>query len=345
MLIYLMLLRVIYRTLTLQGRPVAKATGQQDGPVRWVRKILHKPVLLKEVVKYLNLSSGKKIIDCTFDGGGHSKEILKHIRPGGKILGIEIDKKLFKQVSELIYQNLKISKKEIILINDTYANLQSIVKESDFEGADGILFDLGLSSWHLEESGRGFSFMRNEPLIMRYDDAKEWDLKKPTAAQIVNSYPREKLAKILKEYGEEQFAEKIASNIVKRRKKKRILTTFDLVNVIEEAVPEWYKRRKIHFATKTFQALRIETNNELKNLEAALKKVPGVLKESGRIVLISFHSLEDRIVKNIFREWEKLRIIRILTKKPVSPTVQEIKENPRARSGKLRAAEITTRKS
>jgi len=301
---------------------------------------LHKPVLLKEVVEYLNLCPGKKIIDCTFDGGGHSREILKKIYPDGKILGIEIDKKLFNEVNKLIYQDLKISKEKIILVNDSYVNLKSIAEKNGFLDADGILFDLGLSSWHIEQSGRGFSFMRNEPLIMCYMDGEKLDLDFPTAAHIVNSYSKEKLTEILKEYGEERFAKRIAENIVKERKKKRILTTFDLVEVIKSAVPEWYKHRKIHFATKTFQALRIAVNNELENLKIALNDAPQVLGINGRMVVITFHSLEDRIVKQTFKELEKRGIARILTKKPIVPTREEVKENPRARSGKLRAIEI-----
>lgn len=291
---------------------------------------MHIPVLKKEVVEYLDPGLGDKIIDSTFAEGGHSLEIINHIGPEGKVLGIETDSELFKRVKE----ESRINKFDnFILVNDSYTNLEKIIKESGFEKIDGILFDLGLSSWHLEKSGRGFTFQKLEPLDMRFNP-KEF----LTAADIVNNSSFDELMKVLREYGEERFAKPIVKKILEERKQKRIKTTSELVDVIESVVPGWYKRKRIHFATKTFQALRIAVNNELSNLTVALNVLPNVLKADGRVVVISFHGLEDKIVKNKFREWKEEGQFEILTKKPIVPTQAEIESNPRSRSAKLRAA-------
>jgi 16S rRNA (cytosine1402-N4)-methyltransferase len=191
-----------------------------------------------------------------------------------------------------------------------------------------------MSSWHLEKSKRGFSFLRKERLDMRYD-AKGNDL---TAEEIVNQYSQEEIEKILKEYGEERFYKRIAKKIVEKRKESFIEDTFQLVEIIKSAVPPWYRYRRIHPATKTFQALRVAVNDELNNLKRALPQTVKVLKKEGRVVIISFHSLEDRIVKNFFKEMSKEKKLRVLTKKPIRPSVEEIKINYRSRSAKLRAA-------
>ncbi|MEM4713160.1 MAG: 16S rRNA (cytosine(1402)-N(4))-methyltransferase RsmH, partial [Candidatus Bathyarchaeia archaeon] len=194
----------------------------------------------------------------------------------------------------------------------------------------GVLFDLGLSSWHLEESRRGFSFLRNEPLDMRY--SLENTL---TADVIVNFWSLRDIERILRIYGQERFARRIAGEIVRSRP---LRTTVDLVMAIERATPSWYHKGRIHFATKTFQALRIAVNSELENLERALPQALDIIGEGGRLVVISFHSLEDRIVKNFLREKFRAGIVKILTKKPVRPSKEEVTENPRSRSAKLRAA-------
>ena len=189
-----------------------------------------------------------------------------------------------------------------------------------------------MSSWHLEESGRGFSFLRNESLDMRYSP-----LNQLTAEKIVNYWSESEIEKILKEYGEERFAKKIAKQIIETRRLKPIKTTFQLVGIIKCAVPTWYQHQKIHFATKSFQALRIAVNDELNNLERALPQAVEVLNSGGRLVAISFHSLEDRIIKDFFRGRASVNL-KILTKKPVRPSNDEIKINPSSRSAKLRAA-------
>lgn len=294
-------------------------------------EFFHQPVLLKEVIDYLNPKPGQKFIDATFDGGGHGIAILNLILPKGKLLGIELDSQLLEEFK--IRKFKKEFENNLVLANGSYVNLKKIAKENGFLEADGILFDLGFSSWHLNFSGRGFSFLKDEPLDMRFDLFQTL-----TAREILNSWPKNDLIKILKEFGEERFALRIAENIVKKRKIKRIERTTELVNIIKESVPNWYKHRKIHFATKTFQALRISVNNELGNLKKALQEALDVVKIKGRILLISFHSLEDRIIKQTFKNWHDNNLVKILTKKPVKPTKGEINKNPRARSAKLRAA-------
>jgi 16S rRNA (cytosine1402-N4)-methyltransferase len=287
---------------------------------------IHKPVLLKEVIEYLKVGKNKNYVDCTIGEGGHAIEILKRNGPKGKVLGIEIDPELYKKLREEKLERL-------ILVNDSYSNLKEIVERENFKKIHGILFDLGISSWHIEKSGRGFSFLRDEPLIMRYDASRGI-----SATEIVNRWPEKEIERILKEYGEERFAKKIAREICKERKKKKIERTLQLVEVIKRAVPKWYLQRRIHFATKTFLALRIAVNNELENLKSGLLQAIDVLEKEGRLVVISFHSLEDRIVKNFLRENEREGKIKILTKKPIVPSKEEIKQNPRSRSAKLRAA-------
>ncbi|MEK7537315.1 MAG: 16S rRNA (cytosine(1402)-N(4))-methyltransferase RsmH [Patescibacteria group bacterium] len=304
----------------------------------------HIPVLLNEVIEHLSPKPGDKIIDATFSAGGHSQGILKRIKPGGKILGIELDTELFNKAREK-FSGIR----EIILINDNYRNLKKIAGENDFYKVDGILFDLGMSSWHLSESERGFSFQKDEPLDMRFGN------RGLTAAEIVNMWPPEEIEKVLQEFGEEKFSRSISKAIIEARKKKPIISTFQLIEVIKKAVPFWYRSaswtkaprsrafgslRGRHFATKTFQALRIAVNDELGNLEAGLEQMPEVLKKGGRGVIVSFHSLEDRIVKNRFKELKKAGIAEIITKKPVRPTKEEIEKNPRSRSAKLRVLEV-----
>jgi 16S rRNA (cytosine1402-N4)-methyltransferase len=289
---------------------------------------VHEPVLLKEVIEYLNVEKNKNYVDCTIGEGGHTIEILKRNGPKGKVLGIEIDPELYKKLKEEGLERL-------ILVNDSFLNLKEIVKRENFGPISGILFDFGLSSWHLEKSGRGFSFLKDEPLIMRYD----WNQEKSmlTSEKIVNEWPEREIERILREFGEEKFAKRISREIVKTRKAKPIRTTLQLVEVIKKAVPAFYLRKRIHFATRTFQALRIVVNNELENLKIALPQAIDVLEKGGRLVVISFHSLEDRIVKNFLKEKEREGRIKILTKKPIRPSKEEIRKNPRSRSAKLRA--------
>ncbi|MDP3015000.1 MAG: 16S rRNA (cytosine(1402)-N(4))-methyltransferase RsmH [bacterium] len=318
---------------------------------------MHKPVLLKEVIEILNPQSGEFFIDGTLGSGGHAVEIIKKISPNGIFLGVDWD----KDVIENFKSNLKpksYNLKAIRLVHGNYADLPEILsaygrspegrKKYKLPKADGLLIDLGFSSEQLEKSGRGFSFLRDEPLDMRYDTKVE----SLTAAEAVNSFNEKDLADIFWKYGEERFSRRIAKKIVEERKKKRILITFDLVEVIKRAVPKSYEKGRIHPATRVFQALRIYVNDELGNLEKLLKNLEKIIKPKGRVAIISFHSLEDRLVKNYFREMAKPARIatqsvaggkgmaEILTKKPITATLEEIRSNPRSRSAKMRAIKL-----
>jgi len=288
---------------------------------------VHIPVLRNEVIRFLEPEKDGDYVDCTIGEGGHAQAILEKILPKGRLLGIDLTEELI----EFLRLKFKEFEKNLVLVCDNFSNLKKNAENFGFEDVSGVLFDLGLSSWHLEKSGKGFSFMRDEPLDMRFEGGVRAD-------DIVNGYSEDKIARILIEFGEERFARRIAKTIVLERKFRPIKTTFQLVDVIRKAVPLSYQKRRIHFATKTFQALRIAVNRELENLKKALPQAVEILKSDGKIVVISFHSLEDRIVKNFLRENSRKGILKILTKKPVCPTTIEVMRNPRARSAKLRAA-------
>jgi len=291
--------------------------------------MIHIAVLTKEVLEYLSPQKNENFIDCTIGEGGHSKLISEKTGPEGKILGIDADENQIKNCREIL-ENYK---ERLVLANDSYANLQKIVEKENFEKISGILLDLGWSSNQLKESKRGFSFLKDEPLDMRYSLNQEL-----TAEKIINGYPQKEIEKILQEYGEERYAKKIAENIAKERRAQNIKSALQLVKIIERSAPKNYQYAKIHCATRTFQALRIAVNKELENLEKVLPQAVSVLNGGGRIAVISFHSLEDRIVKNFLKEKENQKILKILTKKPAVGQSAEIKQNPRSRSAKLRAA-------
>ena len=283
---------------------------------------MHKPVLLKEVLDYLNPQPGENFIDCTFGFGGHSLPILERISPNGKLLGIEYDKEVLSKSK---------SEKNLILVNNNFKNLKEIIENNKFHKINGILLDLGVSSWHFDKSNRGFSFQTDEPLIMNCSGEGL------NADDIVNQWPEQELVKIFKEYGEEKFPGRIARIICEERRKHQIRTTGQLIEIIKQVIPKKYRYGKIHFATKVFQAIRIAVNDELNNLENVLPQALEVLEKNGRLVVISFHSLEDRIVKNFFRNSAKEDKLEILTKKPIVPSFEEINLNNRSRSAKLRA--------
>jgi len=291
---------------------------------------MHIPVLQKEVLEFLSPKADENFIDATIGGGGHAFEILKHTAPNGKLLGIDVNLAAIEDLKEKI-KNEEI-KNRLILICGNFSNLQNIVRDFNFNSVRGVLADLGFSSGELEASGRGFSFLRDEPLDMRYGKNEL------TAEKIINNWSDQDLTKIFREYGEERFADKIAAAIVRDRKTKRIETTFELVRIIRQSTPYFYHRRRLHPATKVFQALRIAVNDELNNLNKFLPQVLDVLVSGGRLAIISFHSLEDRIVKNFLKEKKREGLIEILTKKVTRPRHEEIAQNPRARSAKLRAA-------
>ncbi len=288
----------------------------------------HIPVLTKEVLEYLDPKSDENFIDGTVGQAGHTLLLLEKNGQKGKVLGIDLDA---GQIENAKAKTARY-KERVILVHDSYANLKEIVKKNDIRPVSGILLDLGFSSWQLENSTKGFSFQKDEMLDMRYDLQNTL-----TAEKIVNEYPEDSIKNILKEYGEEKFAKQIAAKIVKQRAVKRIQSTFQLKEIIESAVPAKFQRGRIHCATRSFQALRIAVNDELQSLAKALPDALSVLSSQGRLVVISFHSLEDRIVKNFFKEKAQEGIVTILTKKPVVASDGEVSQNPRARSAKLRA--------
>jgi len=293
---------------------------------------VHQSVLLNETIEGLDLPASAKslVLDCTFGGGGHSKEILQRY-PNVKIIALDQDKSVFEKAKG----KFKGLENRIAFINENFKDL-----DKQAESFDGIIFDLGLSSDQLENSGRGFSFMKDEPLLMTMkENPRPEDL---TAEDVVNTWSEKSLADIIYGYGEERFSRRIAKGIVEARQKAEIKTTFDLVKIIGEAVPAAYKRGRLHFATKTFQALRIAVNDELEVLKMGLEKGFNVLKVEGRMSVISFHSLEDRIVKKFYKEMEKKGVAKLINKKPIIATEEEVKNNPRARSAKLRILEKIT---
>ncbi|MDP3991198.1 MAG: 16S rRNA (cytosine(1402)-N(4))-methyltransferase RsmH [Candidatus Nealsonbacteria bacterium] len=287
---------------------------------------MHIPVLKKEVIQYLDPKPNENFIDATIGNGGHSLAILEKTAPKGKVLGIDWSQEMIDSVNK---------NPNLIPVCANFADLSEIVRKNRISNIRGILFDLGMSSWHLASSGRGFSLQKKEPLDMRYSLANQL-----TAEKIVNYFSKFEIEKILREYGEEEFSKEIAEKIVEKRKSKPIENTLQLVEAVKEAVPRAYLRRRIHPATRTFQALRIAVNGELDNIEKVLPQALSLLETGGRLVVISFHSLEDRIVKNFFknRASEGSEGLKILTKKPIIPTNQEIKINPKSRSAKLRVA-------
>ena len=286
---------------------------------------IHKPVLAKEILEYLNPKPNENFVDCTVGEGGHAEAILEKTGPVGKLLGIDLDP---RQIEKCKLQLAQFGER-VILVNDSYINLKEIIERKSFGQVHGILLDSGMSSAQLEGTQKGFSFKLDQGLDMRYNDETGY----LTAEKIVNEWPESEIEKILKEYGEEKFSKKIAKNIAEQRKQGRIKTTFELIEIIKDATPSISWNRKIHYATKTFQALRIAVNDELNNLEKVLPTAVSILPSGGKIVIISFHSLEDRIVKNFLKKSG----LKILTKKPVIASGREIKINPRSRSAKLRA--------
>lgn len=292
------------------------------------------PVLKKEVLEYLNPQSNENFIDCTTGLGGHTLSILEKNIPNGKLLCIETDPGLYRLLKKKFSSDE--IKQRVILINDSYVHLKNIVKQRKFKNISGILLDLGMSTWHLKESGKGFSFIKDELLDMRYNS--EYEKNALTAIEIINTWPPKAIEQILDEYGEEKFFKKIVQEIVNTRKQKTIETTLELVNVIKRATPKWYQNKKKHPATKTFQALRITVNDELNNINSVLPQALDILMPKGKLAVISFHSLEDRIVKNFFKKQANKNQIKILTKKPIRPNLSEIKSNPSSRSARLRVA-------
>ncbi|HRY36371.1 MAG TPA: 16S rRNA (cytosine(1402)-N(4))-methyltransferase RsmH [Candidatus Magasanikbacteria bacterium] len=303
----------------------------------------HTPVLLNEVIENLNLKKGAKVIDCTLGDGGHSEAILEHIGLRGKLLGLDADPESILRAKRFLYR----FEDQIVFARENFSNLENIAKENDFVSVDAILFDLGWSSPQFAERSRGFSFDKDEPLNMRYDNRCQvfGSENCVDASLIINEYSLEDLIWIFKNYGEEELSREIAEEILSERKIKRIATSRELTEVILKVYRKKLRTDKeipwiggIHPATKVFQALRIAVNNELEILKNTLPLAFELLNKGGRLAVISFHSLEDRIVKQFFQSLPYAKS-KIITKKPISASEEEIKINPRARSAKLRVIE------
>ena len=276
--------------------------------------------------------SGKIFVDGTVGGGGHAVPIIERLAPGGIFLGIDWDEELIKNLESRI-KNLTPRLKRVVIRAGNYADLPEILEEEHLGKIDGLLVDLGFASDQLER-GKGFSFMKDEPLIMTYSKDTS------PAYQLLNQLNRTELERILRDYGEERYAARIAEAIREREKKSLIRTTGELAEVVRQAVPNSYERGRINPATRTFMALRIYVNDELENLKNLLRQISEIMNSGGRVAITSFHSLEDRLVKNHFRDLAKEDKVHLLTKKPITPTEEEARSNPRSRSAKLRAIEI-----
>jgi 16S rRNA (cytosine1402-N4)-methyltransferase len=293
----------------------------------------HTSVLFDECLEALSLDNGKTIIDGTFGAGGHSLGIAKKIGKKGTLISFDQDAEVFqKPVVEEI--------KKLTNFIPVVANFRDMEKEVEGIGIneiDGVLLDLGLSSTQLEHSGRGFSFQRDEPLHMTFSDKPEEQL--ITAEVIINEWEEGNIADILYGFAEETFSRKIAKAIVEARQKSRITTTGQLVDIIKSSVPGWYQRGRTNPATRTFQALRMAVNDEMGSTEDGIRGAHNLLKKGGKLAVISFHSIEDRLVKNTLKKIYESSGGKILTKKPIIATEEETKENPRSRSAKLRIIE------
>ncbi|CAG9708632.1 16S rRNA (cytosine(1402)-N(4))-methyltransferase RsmH [Clostridium neonatale] len=304
----------------------------------------HVSVLLNECIEGLNIKPNGTYVDCTLGGAGHSSHILKNLSKDGVLVGIDQDRDALTAAKERLkdYDNVR-------YVHSNFYNIDNILSELDIEKVDGILMDLGVSSYQLDEASRGFSYMQDAPLDMRMNRDNDF-----SAYDIVNNYSEEQLYKIIKDYGEERFAKRIANFIVNAREINPIQTTLELVEIIKNAIPAKARREGPHPAKRTFQAIRIEVNSELKILNKTIEDGVERLNKGGRMVIITFHSLEDRIVKLKYRELEnpctcpkefpmcvcgKKPTIKVLTRKGLAPSKEEIEENPRSRSAKVRILE------
>ncbi|ADL51492.1 16S rRNA (cytosine(1402)-N(4))-methyltransferase RsmH [Clostridium cellulovorans] len=304
----------------------------------------HVSVLLEECIEGLSIKPDGIYVDCTLGGAGHSFEIVKQLTSEGRLIGIDQDTNAINAAKEKLkdYNN-------VTYVHDNFHNIGEILENLNIDKVDGILMDLGVSSHQLDVAERGFSYMKDAPLDMRMNQERDF-----SAYDIVNTYSEEQLFKIIRDYGEEKFAKRIASFIVKNRNEKTIETTFQLVEIIKNAIPAKARREGPHPAKRTFQAIRIEVNKELEILDKAINDGIDKLALDGRICIITFHSLEDRIVKNIYKEQanpctcpkefpicicNRKPKVKIISRKPIEASAEELEYNPRSRSAKLRVAE------
>lgn len=293
----------------------------------------HDTVLLNEAVDLLLVQEGDVVVDATLGAAGHFKRLAGLTGPAGTLVGIDADQASIDR-AQVVVDTLGTSAPTVHLVKDNFRNLGDILNARGLTCIDRALFDLGWNGFQLS-AGRGFSFRADEPLLMTYGEPEEGK----TAADLVNSLPEEELADLIYQYGEERFSRGIARSIVETRKHKRILTTIDLAEAVERGTPSWYQHRRLHPATKTFQALRIATNDELGALRDGLAAALDRLTLGGRIAVITFHSIEDRIVKGVMKDAAYEGRGSVVTRKPLVPSAEELTENPRARSAKLRVFE------
>jgi 16S rRNA (cytosine1402-N4)-methyltransferase len=309
-------------------------------------EFFHKPVLLTEVLQHIHCTNGSIVIDCTLGGAGHADAILNLIMPRGFLVGIDQDDVALNAARERL---ARFSQQNYLLVKGNFSDLNRIIVEAGLHKVDGVLFDLGVSSVQFDRAERGFSYRFDAPLDMRMNQSQELN-----AAEVVNAYSHGDLSRIIREYGEERWANKIAASIVRTRQKRRIETTFELVDIIKNAIPAAARRKGGHPAKQTFQALRIEVNNEIGILEKAFRDAVTWLAPGGRLVIVAYHSLEDRIAKKVIQDLStgcicppglpvcscgKLASLTPITRKVVRPSSEEIANNPRAESARLRAAE------
>jgi len=305
----------------------------------------HVSVLLEECIENLKIKEDGIYVDGTLGGAGHSSEITKHLGENGLLIGIDQDENAIKAASERLSPMMD----RVKLVRDNFSNLSHVLEELEIEQFDGLLLDLGVSSHQLDEAERGFSYMNDAPLDMRMDNRNPL-----TARDVVNSYSQKDLEDIIKSYGEDNWAKRIAQFIVEFRKEEEIVTTHQLVDIIKKAVPKGARIDGPHPAKRTFQAIRIEVNGELDIIKNTIEAAVQKLNIGGRVCIITFHSLEDRIVKNVFKslnnpctcpiefpmcQCNKKPMVKIITRKPILPTDEELEVNPRSRSAKLRVIE------
>lgn len=292
----------------------------------------HESVLMEEVLAALDVASGETVVDATLGGAGHFGRLLAALGADGVLVGIDADPEAVERARAIYAADRRADRPVTHLINDNFRNLARVLERLDIAQADKVLFDLGWSGFQIA-SARGFSFQRDEPLLMTYGPEGE------TAAELVNRLPEKELADLIFTYGEERFARSIAASIVRARAKERLLTTGPLVDAVMAGTPRWYHDRKTHPATKTFQALRIAANDEMNALREGLSAALEALSPGGRVAVITFHSIEDRVVKSMLRDAAHDGFGSVTPKKPIVPSEDEVRANRRARSAKLRVFE------
>ena len=303
----------------------------------------HVPVLLKETIEWLACKPGGTFVDCTLGLGGHARPVLERIQPDGRLIAIEADAETLEKTRRTLFA----WRENVTFVHDNFRNLEEILNRADVSRVDGILLDLGFSAAQVGEASRGFSLYKPGPLDMRFDRRQSL-----TAAEIVNRYPEKEIVRILREYGEERSAAGIAAAILRRRKESEFSSTTELAQLVARVVPP--SRKRIHPATKAFQALRIAVNREIESLTLALPQAITALNPEGRLVVLSYHSLEDRVVKHTLRRFEKgcvcppsfpvcrcgrISEIDVMTKKPIRPSQSEVQSNPRSRSVRMRVCQ------